>query len=176
LLLVAAALLTASMHSLGVVEAPVAPAPATVLVVAGSAPVRHASGPDVRRAEPARVDTILHASGRAWLDALAAARPVTLRAADVDSRVAATAMDDPPSARDVTAWWTALTPATRTVLADDAPVVVGNLDGVPYDVRDAANRAVLAARLADPDAPTALTAMLGQVRESLVRGPGDPRK
>jgi hypothetical protein len=45
-------------------------------------------------------------------------------------------------------WWTALAPATRSLLLADAPGIVGNLEGVPYPTRDLANRAVLAADLA----------------------------
>ncbi|WIB27321.1 alpha/beta hydrolase [Curtobacterium sp. MCSS17_015] len=172
MLFIAAALLTASMHSLGVVEATAVPT-STDARVAASAPMRHAP-PEI--APGPAVDALAAASGQAWLDVLAAAPPTVLRAADSDARVTATAMDDPPSSTLVTAWWAALTPASRTVLTDDAPVVVGNLDGVPFDVRDAANRAVLTSRLADPQASTALTAMLGQVQESLAQEPGDPRK
>ncbi len=53
-----------------------------------------------------------------------------------------------PDPAEVAAWWSALSPATRTVLVDAAPGVVGDLEGVPYPVRDAANRSVLAATLA----------------------------
>lgn len=180
MLFFAAALLAASLHSSGAVEAPGVPAAVVVSTAAappGAAPVRHTPPvPTPAVGDHAPVETLAHATGRSWLAALGSAGPGTLRAADADGRIAATAMDDPPSSALVSAWWGGLTPASRTVLTDDAPVVVGNLDGVPYDVRDAANRAVLAARLADPDAPTALAAMLGQVRESLVQQPGDPRK
>jgi hypothetical protein len=172
LLLIAAALLTASMHSQGVIEAPAAPTVAVVQATS-SAPMRHAP-PEA--APVGAVDRLADATGRRWLEVLAVAPPPVLRAADADSRVLTTAMDDPPATRVVSAWWSALSPATRTVLTDGAPAVVGNLDGVPFDVRDTANRAVLASELADPQAPTALAAMLGQVQESLEQEPGDPRK
>ncbi|PYY49516.1 MULTISPECIES: alpha/beta hydrolase [unclassified Curtobacterium] len=172
MLLFAAALLTASMHSQGVVEAPAVPAVAVVQATS-SAPMRHAP-PEQGR--DGAVDALADATGQRWLEVLAAAPPTVLRAADADGRVLTTAMDDPPTSSTVTAWWSALSPATRTVLTDDAPAVLGNLDGVPFDVRDAANRAVLTSELADPQAPTALAAMLGQVQESLEQEPGDPRK
>ncbi|WIB36751.1 hypothetical protein [Curtobacterium sp. MCJR17_043] len=172
MLLFAAALLTASMHSQGVVEAPAVRAVAVVQATS-SAPMRHAP-PEQGR--DGAVDALADATGQRWLEALAAAPPTVLRAADADGRVLTTAMDDPPTSSTVTAWWSALSPATRTVLTDDAPAVVGNLDGVPFDVRDAANRAVLTSELADSQAPTALAAMLGQVQESLEQEPGDPRK
>ncbi|MCS6544271.1 alpha/beta hydrolase family protein [Curtobacterium herbarum] len=122
------------------------------------------------------VEALAAASGQRWLDALETATPLTLRAADDDSRVTRTAMDDPPSTNLVANWWRSLSPGSRTVLTDEAPVVIGNLDGVPYDVRDVANRAALAAGLADPGTPTAVASMLGQVRESLEPTPDDPRK
>lgn len=48
-----------------------------------------------------------------------------------------------PAPADVARWWSALPAATATALVRDAPAVVGNLDGMPYAVRDAANRAAL---------------------------------
>lgn len=172
MLLIAAALLTASIHSLGVVEAPAVPAS----VVVASAAVG-TSGPRASDhvSRPA-VEALAVASGQRWLDALETAAPLTLQAADDDSRVTATAMDDPPSTNLVANWWRGLSPASQTVLTDDAPVVIGNLDGVPYDVRDVANRASLAAGLADPGTSTSLASMLGQVRQSLEQTPDDPRK
>lgn len=172
MLLIAAALLTASIHSLGVVEAPTVPVSAAV---SPSAAGTSGPGRPERGTQPS-VDALAGASGQRWLDALEAAAPVTLRAADDDSRVTATAMDDPPSTNLVANWWRALSPASRTSLTDDAPVVIGNLDGVPYDVRDVANRAALAAGLTDTGTSTALASMLGQVRESLEQAPDDPRK
>jgi hypothetical protein len=165
LLLIAAALLTASIHSLGVVEAPIEPVAAVVSPMSAAA-----SHPRVS------LDALASASGQRWLDALAAATPSTLRAADAEPRVAATAMDDPPSTNLVANWWRALSSASRTTLIEDVPVVVGNLDGVPYDVRDLANRTTLTAGLADPTAPPARASMLGQVRESLDQAPDEPRK
>ncbi|WP_166779615.1 alpha/beta hydrolase [Curtobacterium salicis] len=188
MLLIAAALLTASIYSLGVVEAPAVPVSAVVTSTRVTSSRQDVTeGSRVRVDVPSRpgtdgsgtiaaVDLLAGASGQRWLDGLATSTPVTLRAADDDSRIAATAMDEPPSTNLVANWWAALSPEARTSLADDAPVVIGNLDGVPYHVRDLANRAVLATGLADPTAPTALAAMLGQVRQSLEQAPDDPRK
>ncbi|WP_349897279.1 alpha/beta hydrolase [Parafrigoribacterium soli] len=47
---------------------------------------------------------------------------------------------DPPSARDVSAWWASAPPAGRRSLVATAPTLVGNLSGVPFDVRNSANR------------------------------------
>ena len=55
----------------------------------------------------------------------------------------------PPVARDVTMWWGSLTPAVRSGLLDASPELVGNLDGVPFEVRDAANREFLDVTMSD---------------------------
>lgn len=44
---------------------------------------------------------------------------------------------------DVARWWSALPARTAATLQRDAPRVIGNLDGLPYSVRDAANRTAL---------------------------------
>lgn len=180
MLLIAVALLTASMHSLGVVEAPVAPAVHTVVVhaVSTTAPSGGSDGSDVSGGAGVAMtaEDLADAHGQTFLVDLAGLdRPALLRAS-TDRRVLATAQDDPPSAAEVTAWWGRLDVARRRLLETAAPSVVGNLDGVPYDVRDRANRAVLHAGLADPSVSAARSAMLGQVRESLVSAPGAPRR
>jgi hypothetical protein len=162
LLLVAAALLTVSMHSLRVVETPDA------LQVAPVAEAVHAPPPHAP--DPAL------AHGRAFLDGLADATPVALQSMQDDARVLATALDDPPAAVQVGSWWSALDERERAVLERNAPVVVGNLDGVPYDVRDRANRSALAAGRADTSEAHPVAAMYGQVRTSLEQQPGDPVK
>jgi pimeloyl-ACP methyl ester carboxylesterase len=50
----------------------------------------------------------------------------------------------PPATAQVTRWWNHLPPAQRTALAAGAPQIVGNLEGLPVTVRDAANRRYLA--------------------------------
>ena len=47
---------------------------------------------------------------------------------------------DPPAASDVSQLWKLLDPARQAELVKVAPHVVGNLEGVPYDVRGKANR------------------------------------
>lgn len=176
MLLIAVALLTASMHSLGVVEAPVAPTTHTALVVTTTSAVFD----DSSTARPVavggqlEVGDVARAHGRAFLSDLAALAPSALLRADRDARVAATAQDDPPTAAEVARWWAALDGDLRGRLVTYAPSVVGNLDGVPYAVRDAANRAALATGLADDASGGARAAMLGQVRRSLVQVPGAP--
>ena len=60
----------------------------------------------------------------------------------------------PPSGSDpvcVADWWRRLSPAEREALITGRPDLIGNLDGVPADARDLANRARLDRLLADPD-------------------------
>jgi len=178
LLLIAAALLTASMHSLGVVEAPVAPTTAPVTVVASRlhVPEVNSTPQPVMTGVQITPDEVAVAHGRTFLTELARLGRSDLLRIDGDRRVAATVQDTPPSAADVTAWWADLAADERERLETFAPSVVGNLDGVPYTVRDRANRAVLASGLADHASSAARAAMLGQVRDSLVHEPGAPER
>ncbi|MEO8095585.1 MAG: alpha/beta hydrolase, partial [Pseudolysinimonas sp.] len=68
---------------------------------------------------------------------------------------------------EVADWWATADEATRLNLVTSAPQVVGNLDDVPYTVRDAANRdylgqtvASLQSRIADGSVGRAATAQL----------------
>lgn len=61
---------------------------------------------------------------------------------------------NPPSTREVSLWWSALTPDARVALADADPGLVGNLNGLPFEDRDAANRELLASTLAQLEAAT----------------------
>jgi hypothetical protein len=47
------------------------------------------------------------------------------------------------SATDVANWWSSATPAQQRALIASSPEAVGNLEGIPYQVRDAANRSFL---------------------------------
>jgi pimeloyl-ACP methyl ester carboxylesterase len=49
----------------------------------------------------------------------------------------------PPPAHDVTLWWQSLDFDAKLELRSSTPQLVGNLDGVPYTIRDSANRTVL---------------------------------
>ncbi|PRI10568.1 alpha/beta hydrolase [Leucobacter massiliensis] len=48
--------------------------------------------------------------------------------------------DAPPPPAEVAAWWDSLPPEDRERLIAEAPWVIGNLPGLPFEVRDAANR------------------------------------
>lgn len=176
MLLIAAALLTASMHSFGVVEAPVAPAPHPAIVVAAATTVPEGDSVPrpVMTGVQITVDDLAVAHGRTFLTDLAGMGRSDLLQAGRDRRVFATAQDAPPTAAEVSTWWAGLGAEDRQRLETFAPSVVGNLDGVPYAVRDRANRAVLTSGLADHAAPAAREAMLGQVRDSLRHDKGAP--
>jgi hypothetical protein len=186
LLLIAAALLTASMHSFGVVEAPPAPETAQVVTLAADhtrsgvpidqLPVMTGVHGSVAVTEAATEA----ASGRTFLDDLAELTPVQLGRVQRSSRAQATAFDAPPSAAVVESWWNGLDPSTQARVVRNAPYLVGNLEGVPYAVRDDANRAYLSSALhaarAAGSASADKAAMLGQVEGSLVQEPGAPQK
>jgi uncharacterized protein YukE/pimeloyl-ACP methyl ester carboxylesterase len=50
---------------------------------------------------------------------------------------------DDKDPKKLTQWWDSLTPAQRAQLTKDRPEVIGNLNGIPMDVRNAANTTVL---------------------------------
>lgn len=83
MLIFAAALLAASLHSSGAVEAPGVPAAVVVSTAAdqpGAAPVRHTPPvPTPAVADHAPVEPLAHATGRSWLEALGSAGPGTLQ-------------------------------------------------------------------------------------------------
>lgn len=57
----------------------------------------------------------------------------------------------PPAGTDphqVAAWWASLSPQARALALRHYPERIGNLDGVPYAVRDRANRTVLTSEIA----------------------------
>ena len=68
-------------------------------------------------------------------------------------------------------FWAKLNGPQRTALAAALPALVGNLEGAPYKVRDAANRRVLAAVKHELDRPPAVAAA-----PSGVRLPADARR
>ncbi|TAL44384.1 MAG: hypothetical protein EPN91_04505, partial [Salinibacterium sp.] len=52
-----------------------------------------------------------------------------------------------PRATDVTSWWAHLSVEKRGALTRASPVLVGNLDGIPYEDRNTANRTQLRATM-----------------------------
>ena len=61
-----------------------------------------------------------------------------------DRELVEAVVKEPPPTRVVEGWWSALSPSHQARLLEGAPELFGNLDGVPYAQRDAANRALLA--------------------------------
>jgi hypothetical protein len=55
----------------------------------------------------------------------------------------------PPPPTEVTSWWSTLDLKMRNELRSATPSLVGNLDGIPYSIRDLANRALLRDTMAD---------------------------
>jgi len=167
LLLTVAALLSTSAQIVGlggqVGSGPPAP-PTTVPVVAG-APWRTfddpPAGPPPSRspttARPlAACDEVVEEGigASACLGALGSAPPgdVTGSASAVDdtgqaASGLAAALAPRLDARGTRAWWEALTPERRALLVDAVPGVVGNLEGLPYADRAAANEEQLTAVL-----------------------------
>ena len=60
-------------------------------------------------------------------------------------------IEAPLPAREITLWWNALTGPSRAALLREAPAVMGNLEGIPYQVRDVANRTLLDSTMQELD-------------------------
>ena len=136
------------------------------------------------------LDTIARLDGVSLLEELS-----RLSATELAEFIATypTALDElttsPPPASTVAGWWDTTTPSARATLARDIPGLVGNLEGLPYSVRDEANRTFLTATAHDihaqldagvgramEDELEGRLEMLASVEESLRRGPsGEPR-
>jgi hypothetical protein len=56
----------------------------------------------------------------------------------------------PPDAATVASWWASLSRDARTAYLSRVPRLIGNLGGIPYSMRDSANRAALAEDAAYP--------------------------
>ncbi len=95
----------------------------------------------------------------------------------------------PAAAADISGWWALTSPQARSDLRGVVPELVGNLEGVPYGVRDVANRSYLrdaiasiTEQLADgvgrartADLKTRLH-MLEQIEEAIASRPGEARR
>ncbi|WP_395638997.1 alpha/beta hydrolase [Pseudolysinimonas sp.] len=95
----------------------------------------------------------------------------------------------PPAPAAVTTWWSRTAPLARAALAAELPGVLGNLDGIPYAVRDLANRTFLTQTVfairdqleagvgrAMEDELQARLKMLGAVERSLLTGPSGEKR
>ncbi|MBP1242443.1 hypothetical protein ABID92_002235 [Frigoribacterium sp. PvP120] len=220
MLFLATAILSASIHFAGAVDAPVVPGVAVTAPGEPGGPPLAETAPPPRADEPATVDTTPGLEQVAVCRALATAEPSSTTGArpstaapdltvpaclaelagasspalsalggsfdpvgDDASRLSAvlTAGADAPT---TAAWWAGLDDSRRLGLVAAVPGVVGQLEGVPYDVRDQANRLFLGAATlalhdrdetaAEQDGDDARSAMLGQVQLALAdRSAGD---
>ena len=104
-----------------------------------SAPTRH------RSATTAELDALTMAVAERELEAVAGVDdPAAQRS---HAALVRRLVDAPPPARLVRLWWQGLSEAAKTELARHAPLAVGNLDGVPWPARVAANHRTLDAHL-----------------------------
>jgi len=94
-----------------------------------------------------------------------------------------------PSASQISEWWARTDIGTRSTFLEAAPTLVGNLEGVPFSLRDYANRHALKAATANltADAPSSgsrtelfeasgTSHMLEQISDALVSEPGTPAR
>lgn len=110
-------------------DSAVAPSPATVAVAGATsdAPVSGASGASGVTA----ASTLGRLSG---ISASALPAYLSGHRAEIDKLIS-----DPPAASDVSRVWSILDSRQQSVLLKEAPHLIGNLEGVPYSVRGAAN-------------------------------------
>lgn len=73
-------------------------------------------------------------------------------------------LDDQPSSTAVAQWWQGLDQHSKKALRAGLPELVGNLEGVPYSVRDQANRAHLAQVVAQAERDRSSTGRTEAVR------------
>ncbi|MFD1715918.1 alpha/beta hydrolase [Amnibacterium flavum] len=95
----------------------------------------------------------------------------------------------PPSFDEIETWWTGLSPATQDDLIAESPELIGNLDGIDFDLRDRVNRGLLDSTIATLEASlesgmgkaaagsiTQRLDMLREIDESLERPTGSPER
>ena len=70
---------------------------------------------------------------------------------------------NPPRAVTVSAWWSALPGSVKAEFAASAPELAGNLEGLPFSVRDSANRTALRAEIAAAKKAVSTTAGRGSL-------------
>ncbi len=154
-----------------------------------SAPIYSVSQPYIGP-EPGLGPDIKAGTGALLLDQLA-----FIPVAEIDEFVGdnpeamADLLANPPAARDVGLWWSALGGDAREALTHADPALVGNLDGLPFTTRDGANRLLLESTLAELRATAASDAgralvedanrrilMLQAIEDALVASDGTPHE
>ncbi|QOD93090.1 alpha/beta hydrolase [Chryseoglobus sp. 28M-23] len=123
--------------------APMTPAPGRAIDLPTSLDQR--SAPTVvAPALPLAAEQLATFSGSSLLHGLSALPPAA--AADfvtTHPHAVHELLSSPPAAHQVTSWWAGLDATAQRSLIAATPEVVGNLDGVPFAVRNQANRALL---------------------------------
>jgi hypothetical protein len=95
-------------------------------------------------ATPLTAESIANLTGANLLHALAAAPPaITAELLESNPHRLQALLAAPPEAPQVSGWWAGLDARAQRALLSAAPELVGNLDGIPVAVRNAANRDVL---------------------------------
>lgn len=111
---------------------------------------------------PVDVSLLPQLSGRALLDQFAILPQSTLaQFISTHPDTIANLLAAPPAAKDVSAWWVNVSADTRETFLQEAPELVGNLDGVPFGTRNLANRTYLT---------TAIDALEEQLQSGVGRG------
>lgn len=132
-----ALLLATPITLIGAIGVPAVPVAAEVVAV-GEAP---AGAPDPLIAPAAPISQL---SGIALLDRLNSLPRGQVRSyLTSHPDVVAELLDNPPTAVSVADWWSATASDDRSTLMGVTPTLIGNLEGVPFAIRDAANRMAL---------------------------------
>ena len=109
----------------------------------------YADGGGAVQLTPVDLTLLPKLGGRALLDQLSILPAKTLSQYVKDHPgVIADVLSRPIAAVDVAQWWGNASSAVRQKLTKQTPALVGNLEGVPFTVRDSANRAYLANEIA----------------------------
>lgn len=170
-----------------VVEAFSVPASGSQSIVAAAAPsAEQAAWAALTGGDPQLVPQADPQDSRALgvLDRLTTLSLSQLESWAADPALVGEVLAAPPTAAAVADWWEATDEAARLRLASTAPQLVGNLEGLPYAVRDGANRDLLndqldavAARISDGSLGRAATEqlqaqlhMLQQVQAAVATG------
>lgn len=181
---VTAVLYASAIHD-QVVEALGAPANVPTSVVTPAAPTADqlawAQATDPQQDQPGDPEA---SRALTVLDTLATLSPSQLATWANDPAAVSDLLAAPPAASEVADWWASTDAGVRSRLISTAPQVVGNLEGLPYAVRDSANRTFLETqleglqqKLSDGSAGRAATEqlqaklhMLQQISDAVVTG------
>lgn len=141
------------------------------------------------RLTPVDLSLLPGLGGRALLDQLSLLPPTTLTRFIEQNPATVAELLSSQSAAEVTGWWGALEAPVKARLITVAPGIVGNLDGVPFGIRDLANRERLGLTIRDLQQQldtgvgrgmnvevTNHLHMLTQIRDALDAPVGDPER